>query len=244
MDLQKTGALIAQARKDKGLTQQQLAKALHLSHTTVSKWERGLGFPEVSLLEPLAAELGLSLEELFRGEMQQGGPHMETEPEEPELHKGIKAAFVCLLLVAFVVMLGYVNSTIPRNSGGNPRKLEGFWQNQVRRSDEMRYIFTLSVGDRVNGEHQQDHYSLYINQHLVDEGRWTQMAENQYQLDGELCDFFVDLLWDEGYGGIRLEIPGLEEPVKLIKKGDGAVEFPDQESYTEHDFYRALLTAE
>ena len=68
MDLQKTGALIAAARKKKGLTQQQLARQLHISHTTVSKWERGLGFPEVSLLEPLAAALDLTLPELFRGE--------------------------------------------------------------------------------------------------------------------------------------------------------------------------------
>ena len=42
MDLQKTGALIAAARKEKGLTQQQLARQLHISHTTVSKWERGV----------------------------------------------------------------------------------------------------------------------------------------------------------------------------------------------------------
>ena len=42
MDLQKTGALIARARKEKGLTQQQLARQLHISHTTVSKWERGV----------------------------------------------------------------------------------------------------------------------------------------------------------------------------------------------------------
>ncbi len=65
MDLQKTGALIAAARKEKGLTQAELAQILHISHTTVSKWERGLGFPEVSLLEPLAQALGLTLDQLF-----------------------------------------------------------------------------------------------------------------------------------------------------------------------------------
>lgn len=195
-------------------------------------------------MEPLAATLELSLEELLRGEVRQEALPAEAEPEEPELSKNIKAAFICLLVVILAAMVGYVNHTIPRSGGGNPRKLEGFWQNQVRRNDEMRYIFTLSVGDVVNGAHRQEHDSLYINQHLVDEGCWTQVAENQYQLDGELCDFFVDLLWDEGYGDIRLEIPGLEEPVKLIKKGDGTVGFPDQESYTEHDLYRALLVAE
>ena len=82
MDQKKTGALIAQARKEKGLTQQQLAERLHVSHTTVSKWERGLGFPEVSLLEPLAAELELTLTELFRGEAGQPMPETEAVAEQ------------------------------------------------------------------------------------------------------------------------------------------------------------------
>ena len=49
-----TGALIAQLRKEQGLTQKQLAEQLHISDRTISKWERGAGFPDVSLLEPLA----------------------------------------------------------------------------------------------------------------------------------------------------------------------------------------------
>ena len=51
------GALIAQLRKEQGLTQKQLAEQLHISDRTISKWERGSGFPDVSLLEPLADAL-------------------------------------------------------------------------------------------------------------------------------------------------------------------------------------------
>lgn len=65
---EKTGALIASVRKEKGLTQKELAVTLHVSDTTVSKWERGIGFPDVSLVEPLAAALGLTIGELFAGE--------------------------------------------------------------------------------------------------------------------------------------------------------------------------------
>ena len=54
---EKTGALIASVRKEKGLTQKELAVTLHVSDTTVSKWERGIGFPDVSLVEPLAERL-------------------------------------------------------------------------------------------------------------------------------------------------------------------------------------------
>lgn len=68
MDAGKTGALIAQARHELNLTQKELASRLNVSDRAVSKWERGAGFPDVSLLEPLAAELGLTAAELLRGE--------------------------------------------------------------------------------------------------------------------------------------------------------------------------------
>ena len=68
MDREKTGALIAAARKERGLTQKELAERLHISDRAVSKWERGVGFPDVSLLEPLADALGLSVISLLHGE--------------------------------------------------------------------------------------------------------------------------------------------------------------------------------
>ena len=68
MDSKKTGALIAEARKEKNMTQRELASALHVSDRAVSKWERGVGFPDVSLLEPLADALGLTVTELLHGE--------------------------------------------------------------------------------------------------------------------------------------------------------------------------------
>ena len=67
MDAQKTGGLIAQARKEKGLTQRELAQALHVSAQAVSKWERGLNFPDLTLLEPLGDCLGLTVSELLSG---------------------------------------------------------------------------------------------------------------------------------------------------------------------------------
>ena len=67
MDAQKTGALIAQARRDRGLTQKELSQALHVSAQAVSKWERGLNFPDLALLEPLGDCLGLSVSELLSG---------------------------------------------------------------------------------------------------------------------------------------------------------------------------------
>ena len=87
MDNGKTGALIAARRQELGLTQKELANQLNLSDRTVSKWERGAGFPDVSLIEPLADALGLSVLELIHGQ--------RDDPEErlsPEAERSVRKA--------------------------------------------------------------------------------------------------------------------------------------------------------
>lgn len=67
MDLKKTGEFIANCRKEKGFTQEKLAKKLFISEKTVSKWECGKGFPDTSLLLPLCEVFGISANELLIG---------------------------------------------------------------------------------------------------------------------------------------------------------------------------------
>ena len=66
MDNQKLGIFITELRKEKGLTQAQLAQKLNVTDKAVSKWERGVGFPDIKLLEPLADVLDISLLERDR----------------------------------------------------------------------------------------------------------------------------------------------------------------------------------
>ncbi|MBQ9729228.1 MAG: helix-turn-helix transcriptional regulator [Clostridia bacterium] len=67
MDQLKTGRFISQMRKEKGLTQRELAELLLISDKTVSKWECGNGLPEVSLMMPLCKILGITVNELLSG---------------------------------------------------------------------------------------------------------------------------------------------------------------------------------
>ena len=69
MDQVKTGALIRTLRTQKGLTQKALAEAVGVGDKAVSKWERGLGCPDVSLLPELSRVLGVRLEALLSGEL-------------------------------------------------------------------------------------------------------------------------------------------------------------------------------
>lgn len=68
MNVKKIGAFIALNRKLKGLTQEQLGEKLGVSNKTVSRWENGNYMPDLSLLEPLSNELGITLNELLAGE--------------------------------------------------------------------------------------------------------------------------------------------------------------------------------
>ena len=68
MNQEKIGKFISLSRKNKRLTQEQLAEKLGVSINAVSKWERGLNFPDVSLMEKLCEELDFTLNELFAGE--------------------------------------------------------------------------------------------------------------------------------------------------------------------------------
>jgi DNA-binding XRE family transcriptional regulator len=67
MDNYVTGAVIRRLREDQRLTQEELAARIHVSGKAVSKWETGQGFPDVSLLEPLAKALRISVLELLSG---------------------------------------------------------------------------------------------------------------------------------------------------------------------------------
>lgn len=68
MDALKIGKFISEKRKAIGMTQSCLANKLHITDKAVSKWERGLSFPDISILIPLAEILNISLYDLLKGE--------------------------------------------------------------------------------------------------------------------------------------------------------------------------------
>ena len=69
MDCEKTGALIAHLRRERGLTQKDIADALGISNKTVSKWECGAGCPDLGLWPELAVILGADMAQLMEGEI-------------------------------------------------------------------------------------------------------------------------------------------------------------------------------
>lgn len=69
MDAQKLGNFIATQRKELGLTQADLAEKLHVTDKAISRWERGLGLPDINTIEPLALALNVSIVEVMKAEL-------------------------------------------------------------------------------------------------------------------------------------------------------------------------------
>lgn len=85
MDAKKTGLFIAEKRKEKNLTQQDLADKLHLSNRTISKWECGKGMPDSAIMLELCEALDISVNELLSGE------HIANEEYKEKADKNIIA---------------------------------------------------------------------------------------------------------------------------------------------------------
>lgn len=119
MDASKMGAFIAGIRKEKGMTQAELAAKLFLSDKTISKWERGAGLPDIGNLEALADALGVTLVELMQSE--RSNEHsISTQAAEQLLADtlsiskssggvlrgiGLAAVSACVLIAALMLVL-------------------------------------------------------------------------------------------------------------------------------------------
>lgn len=112
MDAKEIGRTISTHRKALGLTQMQLAAQLQVSNRTVSKWENGDGFPDISLLPGLAAALDITIDELLTGEVpaqiQQSVSAAEARRAQGRYQVAKIVAGALLVAGAMVFLIGLV----------------------------------------------------------------------------------------------------------------------------------------
>lgn len=110
MDQVKIGKFIQSLRKEKGLTQKELAEKLLISDKTVSKWETGNGLPEVAYMLPLCNLLGISVNELLSGEkLDQKNYSIKAEENIMKLmqeREQSKKSIIIAVVVALITLLG------------------------------------------------------------------------------------------------------------------------------------------
>ena len=114
MDQVKIGQFIKSVRKEKSLTQREVAEKLNISEKTISKWETGSGLPEVSLMLPLCKILEISVNELLSGERLDEKRYFEkaeenivslaTDKTNPKLKLAIAIVSCILTFVAAITL--------------------------------------------------------------------------------------------------------------------------------------------
>lgn len=189
MDQVKIGKFIAELRKEKNMTQQQLGDKIGVSFKTISKWENGRGMPELSLLKPLSEELGVTINEILSGERIQTERYLDKleenmintiEYSEEQKEKRNKVIGIVLLIVGFLITLTAI-SIFPSESSwssiysvaGTIVALIGF-SKLIRKLQYGKRIFLnfgffiafialLFVLDFINvvNNHQPPRFSLY-----------------------------------------------------------------------------------
>ncbi|MBR1936755.1 MAG: helix-turn-helix transcriptional regulator [Bacilli bacterium] len=122
MDQNKSGKFIAKLRKEKNMTQEQLAEKMGVSINAVSKWERGLSFPDVSLYKKLCKELDINIEELINGEKDKSEEAKEkaiisTIKETDKIKKNSKKLLIVLSTIFVIIVCGliYYNKNLKVN---------------------------------------------------------------------------------------------------------------------------------
>lgn len=112
MDVNKTGEFLAALRKSQGYTQQEVADHLNISNKTISKWEQGKGYPELTMLPVLAEFYQVSVDEILAGKKM----NRQTEPDHrrgAELHRYLLDRIdlhfdLCMIAVLVSVLLASV----------------------------------------------------------------------------------------------------------------------------------------
>lgn len=108
LDQHKIGSFLAERRRERGMTQQQLAERLHVSFQAVSKWETGAAYPNIELLDALAQELDLTVDEVLAGR--------KREAEQLSYRKaGVDVAYTDAIKQE---MAGFLQSEDPRVLNG------------------------------------------------------------------------------------------------------------------------------
>lgn len=124
MDTLKIGKFIAKKRKEKNMTQEELARILGVTNKTVSRWENGNYMPDLSLLKPLSETLGVSLNALLSGEddvdVQKADENISniTNYSNLVIKKIFKNIYIFMMILGLFLIISALIVTSPESSWG------------------------------------------------------------------------------------------------------------------------------
>jgi len=210
---EKIGRFIAAERKNQQLTQKELAQKLNVTDKAVSKWERGLSYPDISLLSPLSDTLNITVVELLNGER---GEDEETNTESQAAienvlvyadkaakskTKSLRKLLAIAALGAVVIFIGIMLLESP---------IRGISTSHVQR----RHISNFSTGVVRMLQHEIDEHFYAAQEHNADLQSLPQMSPLNLGVRSPYWEGYINVLNVGGVMG-RIEIPaiGVDMPI-------------------------------
>ena len=233
MDLIKIGKYIAFKRKEQGLTQKQLAEKLNMSDKSVSKWERGICLPDVSVYLELCKILDISINEFLAGEdipketIEQKAEEniiqitKDNKNKQKYLKKIIRLLIVMLVVFIFITSIFiYKKLTQPQN----------YIEPYLEKSTEMQTANMLSSHPgnillfHYNSKKNYDSLTMYL----------TQYQKGKKISHKEVCEFYINPSQGAKKGNIALTINQETSSMKIIVAYDGGYYSAEQISFLEN----------
>ena len=233
MDLIKIGKYIAAKRKALGLTQKQLAEKLNMSDKSVSKWERGICLPDVSVYLELCKILDISINEFLAGEdipketIEQKAEEniiqitKDNKNKQKYLKKIIRLLIVMLVVFIFITSIFiYQKLTQPQN----------YIEPYLEKSIEMQTANMLSSHPgnillfHYNSKKNYDSLTMYL----------TQYQKGKKISHKEVCEFYINPSQGAKKGNIALTINQETSSMKIIVAYDGGYYSAEQISFLEN----------
>ncbi|MCI8938962.1 MAG: helix-turn-helix transcriptional regulator [Dorea sp.] len=154
MDQLLVSKFITQKRKEKNLTQEQLAEKIGVSNKTISKWETGKCMPDYSVIELLCEELNITLAELMNGEEDEKSIHTYDNEQIVEMLKDIQnlKATKTLIIGYILIIMGGVMLVLSQVFGGTD--IQDFLSG---------VMLGLSIGESLAGVFLLAHYLAHKN---------------------------------------------------------------------------------
>lgn len=241
MDLIKIGKYIAKKRKDLGLTQRQLAEKLGKSDKSVSKWERGICLPDVSVYSDLCQILGISLNEFLAGEdivheelIQKSEENIMGIAADSKRKQNLLKMIICFLLAISVLAISIIGVFLYRDA-----KPQNFILPVEKDSIEMETAKLLSGPDgayiyKFTTTDEYDSLRLYFSKY-----------HSGVLQDKENMEFGFEEVGSPKHGEILI-VPDFERfMVKIIIASDGpklSTEMPILEEVTDREYFGRSAT--
>lgn len=210
MDQKKIGKFILELRKEKNMTQSELANKLHISDKTVSKWENGRGMPDLSLIKPLCDILGITVNDLLSGEKIDNENYREKSEENilntikysnNEIKKNNKTFKIIIIIILTITLLVTMFLVDVKRMKQNKPVIFGTWGYKYSPEIQLdeaeiystirEYLVEINDNEQAHYENEKSFVSMKI--YLIEDSNTNQtnvyawvLQEKYYYENGEI----------------------------------------------------------